>query len=87
MSADDLPMDDGFDDWTPGDEAAPDAPPASSKRESDCAEIPLGVDLARMTDDAIGALKTDPDVFVRGGQLARVVTHDGTDAIDRAVGA
>jgi hypothetical protein len=36
--------------------------------------IPVGVDLERMTDAAIGALATDPRVYQRGGMLVGVVT-------------
>jgi hypothetical protein len=48
--------------------------------ETDVPEIVAGVDLARVVDDAVVALRADPELYVRGGALTRVVATDGTTA-------
>ncbi len=62
------------DDVPPFDNDAIDAHEARERPK-----IRNGVDIARVTDEAIAALKHDPEVYVRAGSLSRIIRHDGTE--------
>lgn len=47
--------------------------------QSEAPEIWPSVVLAKTVDEAIDALRSDPELFVRGGALTRVIESDGTD--------
>lgn len=66
-------------DMPPGWDDDPDAPDLEPDRD-ERPKIPTGTDLARQVDQAIGALCSDPDLFVRAGALTRVIATDGTEA-------
>lgn len=79
---DDMPDDDRFD-----DDRCDDAP--DSVRGDRAAVIYPSVEIGKTVDASIEALRADPELYVRGGALTRVIESDGSecDAITREQGA